>query len=58
MTAQKVQKMKFEKPVKILGVDIQMEKGMGNPYRPDNFLPILFMKIIPIKLGFGPIEVQ
>jgi hypothetical protein len=48
--------MKFQKPVKMFGIWIQAEKGMGHVWRIDNLLPIIFMKIIPIKLGFKPIS--
>ncbi len=42
-------KIKYEKK-KFFGMTISMEKGMGNPYRPDNFFPILFLEFIPSKL--------
>lgn len=42
--------MKYEKK-KFFGMEIEMEEGMGNVYRPDNFFPILFMKFIPYKLS-------
>ncbi len=32
---------------RIFGRAIYMEKGMGSPYRIDNFIPILFLKVIP-----------
>jgi len=42
-------KIKYERK-KFFGMIIYMEKGMGIPYRPDNFFPILFLKFIPEKL--------
>ncbi len=41
--------MEFETK-KFFNMEIEMEKGIGNPYRPDNFLPLLFLKYIPYKL--------
>lgn len=40
--------MKFETK-SFFDMKIDMEVGMGSPYRPDNFFPILFMKYLPHK---------
>ena len=47
--------MKYEEK-KFFGMKIDLEEGMGSPYRPDNFIPILFLKYLPTRLGFGPIR--
>lgn len=43
--------MKGFTKVKFFDMEIYMEEGMGNPYMPSNFFPILFMKYIPYKLN-------
>ncbi len=44
-----MKKDKFEKK-KFFSMTFFMENGMGNPYRLDNFFPLLFLKFIPYKI--------
>ena len=36
---------------KFFDMEINMEEGMGNPYRPDNFFPILILHYLPFKFA-------
>ncbi len=35
---------------------IDMEEGMGSPYRLDNFFPLLFLYYLPFKFAKGKVE--
>jgi len=41
---------------KFFDMEIDMEQGIGSPYRIYNFIPILFLKYIPYKLGMKGIN--
>ncbi len=41
---------------KFFDMEILAEEGIGNLYRLDNFIPILFLKYIPYKLGMNEIK--
>lgn len=41
-------KKKYKKN-RFFDMEIEMEEGMGNPYRIDNFIPILFLHYLQYK---------
>ena len=45
--------MKGYEDKKFFDMEIYIEKGLGNVYRLDNFIPILCMKYLPWKFSKG-----